>query len=202
MIYIDAYALVQLIRCIWRVAQIERIDNGLTYKNIYYDYLDENWSYICKLQGTLNSIAKKWNQNPSQFKNEPWSQEKIDANNARIAKAKADAEAKAAAEKKAKEDAAAAKEEAARADLELKLKNIWPDEKDEKRAKDAWNRCDGNLHKMYQILLSQLNRIEDIEKAKRRIIAFYKEALKHSDAQNFLDRIKDFKYVINRDIDL
>lgn len=201
-IYIEPYALEQLIRGIWRVAQIERSDNGSTDKNIYYDYLDANWSDICKLQGTLNSIAKRWNQNPSQFKNEPWSQEKIDANNARIAKAQADAEAKAAAEKKAKEDAAAAKEEAVRADLELKLNNIWPDEKDEKRAKDAWNRSDGNLHKMYQILLSQLNRIEDIEKAKRRIIAFYKEALKHSDAENFLDRIKDFKYLINRDIDL
>lgn len=201
-IYIEPYALEQLIRGIWRVAQIERSDNGSTDKNIYYDYLDANWSDICKLQGTLNSVAKRWNQNPSQFKNEPWSQEKIDANNTRIAKAQADAEAKAAAEKKANEDAAAAKEEAVRADLELKLKNIWPDEKDEKRAKDAWNRSDGNLHKMYQILLSQLNRIEDIKKAKRRIIAFYKEALKHSDAQNFLDRIKDFKYLINRDIDL
>ena len=201
-IYVEPYALEQLIRGIWRVAQIERSDNGSTDKNIYYDYLDANWSDICKLQGTLNSIAKRWNQDPSNFKNEPWSQEKIDANNARIAKAKSDAEAKAAAEKKAKEDAAAAKEAAAKADLELKLKAIWPDAKDEKRAKDAWDRSGGNIHKMYQALLLQLNRIEDIEKAKRRIIAFYKEALKHTDAQNFMDDIQDFKYLINRDIDL
>jgi dTDP-4-amino-4,6-dideoxygalactose transaminase len=55
---------------------------------------------------------------------------------------------------------------------------------------------------MYQALLLQLNRIEDIEKAKRRIVAFYKEALKHTDAQNFMDDIQDFKYLINRDIDL
>ena len=201
-IYIEPYALEQLIRGIWRVAQIERSDNGSTDKNIYYDYLDANWSDICKLQGTLNSIVQRWNQNPSQFKNEPWSDEKKAANDARIAKAKSDAEAKAATEKKAKEDEAAAKEEAARIDIELKLNAIWPDAKDEKRAKDAWSRSDGNLHKLYQILLSQLNRIEDVEKAKRRIIAFYREALKHTDAQNFMDRIKDFKYLINRDIDL
>lgn len=201
-IYVEPYALEQLIRGIWRVAQIERSDEGATDKNMYYDYLDADWSDICKLQGTLNSIAKRWNQDPSHFKNEPWSDEKKAENDARIAKAKADAEAKAAAEKKAKEDAAAAKEEAARADIELKLKAIWPDAKDEKRARDAWSRSDSNLHKLYQILLSQLNRIEDIEKAKRRIVAFYKEALKHTDAQNFMDRIKDFKYLINRDIDL
>ena len=70
-IYVEPYALEQLIRGIWRVAQIERSDEGATDKNMYYDYLDADWSDICKLQGTLNSIAKRWNQDPSHFKNEP-----------------------------------------------------------------------------------------------------------------------------------
>lgn len=197
-IYVDLYDLDQLIRGIWRVAQIERSDEDTTNKNMYYDYLDANWSDICKLQGTLNSIAKRWSQDPSSFKNEPWSDEKKAANDARVAKAKADEEAKVAAEQKAKEDAEIKKE----ADFNTKITTIIPDAKDEKRAKDAWSRSDGNLYKLFQTLLSQLNRIEDIEKAKRRIIAFYKEALKHSDTPYFTDRIKNFKDLINRDIDL
>lgn len=197
-IYIDPYALDQLIRGIWRVAQIERNDNGSTNKNIYYDYLDADWSDICKLQGTLKSISKRWSQDPSNFKNEPWSDEKKAENDARIAKAKADEETRKAAEKKAREEAEAKKE----ADFNTKINTIVPDAKDIKRAKDTWFRSNNSVSKLYSALESQLNRIEDIDKAKRRIIAFYNEALKHSESNDFNRVITWFKDLIDRDIDL
>lgn len=197
-IYIDPYALDQLIRGIWRVAQIERNDNGSTNKNIYYDYLDADWSDICKLQGTLKSISKRWSQDPSNFKNEPWSDEKKAENDARIAKAKANEETRKAAEKKAREEAEAKKE----ADFNTKINTIVPDAKDIKRAKDAWFRSNNSVSKLYSALESQLNRIEDIDKAKRRIIAFYNEALKHSESNDFNRVITWFKDLIDRDIDL
>ena len=197
-IYADIYDLDQLIRGIWRVAQIERSDGGVTDKNMYYDYLDADWSDICKLQGTLRFIAKKWSQDPSNFKNEPWSDEKKAENDARIAKVKADEEARKAAEQKAKEEAKAKKE----ADFNTKINTIVPDAKDIKRAKDAWSRSNNSVSKLYWILESQLNRIEDIDKAKRRIISFYKEALNHPNSDNFNSAITWFKDLINRDIDL
>ena len=197
-IYIDPYALDQLIRGIWRVAQIERNDNGSTNKNIYYDYLDADWSDICKLQGTLKSISKRWSQDPSNFKNEPWSDEKKAENDARIAKAKADEETRKAAEKKAREEAEAKKE----ADFNTKINTIVPDAKDIKRAKDAWFRSNNSVSKLYSALKLQLNRIENIDKAKRRIIAFYNEALKHSESNDFNRVITWFKDLIDRDIDL
>src|SRR5574344_132231 len=197
-IYIDPYALDQLIRGIWRVAQIERNDNGSTNKNIYYDYLDADWSDICKLQGTLKSISKRWSQDPSNFKNEPWSDEKKAENDARIAKAKVNEETRKAAEKKAREEAEAKKE----ADFNTKINTIVPDAKDIKRAKDAWFRSNNSVSKLYSALESQLNRIEDIDKAKRRIIAFYNEALKHSESNDFNRVITWFKDLIDRDIDL
>lgn len=204
-IYIEPYALDQLIRGIWRVAQIERNDEGATDKNIYYDYLDANWSDICKLQGTLNAIAKRWNQDPYNFKNEPWSDEKKAANDARIAKAKADAEAKAAAEKKAKEEAEAAEKarfDQKQADIAI---NIHPDAKDVMRAEDAWKRTfnkPGRLQNLYYQMQRQLDKITDIEKAKRRIVAFYQEALKHPEADSYDYWIKRFKEKMDRDIDL
>lgn len=197
-IYADLYDLDQLIRGIWRVAQIERYDEDTTNKNMYYDYLDANWSDICKLQGTLSSIAKKWSQDPSNFKNEPWSDEKKAANDARVAKAKANEEAKVAAEQKAKEDAEIKKE----ADFNTKINTIVPDAKDEKRAKDAWSRSNNSVSKLYWTLESQLNRIEDINKAKRRIIAFYNEALNHPKSNDFNRVITWFKDLIDRDIEL
>lgn len=197
-IYVEPYALEQLIRGIWRVAQIERSDNGSTDKNIYYDYLDADWSDICKLQGTLNSVAKRWNQDPSNFKNEPWSDEKKAENDARIAKAKADEETRKAAEKKAREEAEAKKE----ADFNTKINTIVPDAKDIKRAKDAWFRSNNSVSKLYSALKLQLNRIEDIDKAKRRIIAFYNEALMHPKSNDFSSAITWFKDLIDRDIDL
>lgn len=197
-LYLEPYALEQLIRGIWRTAQIERNDEGATDKNMYYDYLDADWSDICKLQGTLNSIAKRLSQDPSNFKNEPWSDEKKVANDARIAKAKADAEAKAAAEKKAKEEAEAKKA----AEINTKINTIAPDAKDIQRARSAWSRSNDSVSKLYWNLKSQLNRIEDVDKAKRRIIAFYNEALKHPKSNNFNSAITWFKDLIDRDIDL
>lgn len=197
-IYADPYALEQLTRGIWRVAQIERNDEGATDKNMYYDYLDADWSDICKLQGVLNAISKRYEQDPSNFKNEPWSDEKKAANDARIAKAKADEEARKAAEQKAKEEAKAKKE----ADFNTKINTIVPDAKDIKRAKDAWLRSNNSVSKLYWALKSQLNRIEDIDKAKRRIIAFYNEALSHPNSIDFNSAITWFKELIDRDIDL
>ena len=195
----------QLVRGIWRVAQIERNDNGSTDKNIYYDYLDANWSDICKLQGALTAIAKRYNQDPSNFKNEPWSDEKKAANDARIAKAKADAEAKAAAEKKAKEEAEAA--EKARFDQKQVdiVANIHPEAKDIMRAEDAWKRTfnkSGRLQNLYYQMQRQLDKITDLNKAKRRIVAFYQEALKHPEADSYDYWIKRFKEKMDRDIDL
>lgn len=204
-IYADIYDLDQLIRGIWRVAQIERNDEGATDKNMYYDYLDADWSDICKLQGTLNSVAKRWSQDPSNFKNEPWSDEKKAANDARIAKAKADAEAKAAAEKRAKEEAEAA--EKARFDQKQAdiAANIHPDAKDIMRAEDAWKRTfnkPGRLQDLYYQMQRQLDKITDLNKAKRRIVAFYQEALKHPEANSYDYWIKRFKEKMDRDIDL
>lgn len=199
-VYVWADDIDQLVRGIWRVAQIERSDEGATDKNMYYDYLDADWSDICKLQGALTAISKKWKQNhddPSML-TQPWSAEKKAASDARIAKAKADAEAKAAAEKKAKEEAEAKKE----ADFNTKINTIVPDAKDIKRAKDAWLRSNNSISKLYWALKSQLNRIEDIDKAKRRIIAFYNEALNHPKSNDFNNVITWFKDLIDRDIDL
>lgn len=184
----------QLVRGIWRVAQIERSDNGSTDKNIYYDYLDANWSDICKLQGALTAISKRYNQDPSNFKNEPWSAEKKAANDARIAKAKADKEAREAAEK--------ARFDQKQADIAA---NIHPDAKDIMRASDAWKRTfnkTGRLQDLYYQMQRQLDKITDLDKAKRRIVAFYQEALKHPEADSYEYWIKRFKEKMNRDIDL
>lgn len=204
-IYAPAEALDQLTRGIWRVAQIERNDNGSTDRNIYYDYLDANWSDICKLQGALTAISKRYNQDPSNFKNEPWSAEKKAANDARIAKAKADKEAREAAEKKAKEEAEAA--EKARFDQKQAdiAANIHPDAKDIMRASNAWKRTfnkTGRLQDLYYQMQRQLDKITDLDKAKRRIVAFYQEALKHPEADSYEYWIKRFKEKMNRDIDL
>lgn len=206
-VYVWADDIDQLVRGIWRVAQIERSDEGATDKNMYYDYLDANWSDICKLQGALTAISKKWKQNhddPSML-TQPWSAEKKAASDARIAKAKADAEAKAAAEKKAKEEAEAA--EKARFDQKQAdiATNIHPDAKDVMRAEDAWKRTFNKLPRLqnlyYQMEL-QLDKITDLDKAKRRLVAFYQEALKHSDEDSYDYWIKRFKEKMDRDIDL
>ena len=55
---VSPYDVEQLVRGIWRVAQIERNDNGWTDKDHYYDYLDANWKDICKLNAALNAAIK------------------------------------------------------------------------------------------------------------------------------------------------
>ena len=130
---------------------------------------------------------------------------RLAANDARIAKAKADKEAKEAAEKKAKEEAEAA--EKARFDQKQAdiTANIHPDAKDIMRAEDAWKRTfnkTGRLQDLYYQMQRQLDKITDIEKAKRRIVAFYQEALKHSDVDSYDYWIKRFKEKMDRDIDL
>ncbi len=62
----------QLIRGIWRVAQIERNDNGVTNKNMFYDYIGADWKDICKVNAALNAIVS------GKKENKPWSQEKAD----------------------------------------------------------------------------------------------------------------------------
>lgn len=53
----EAEDLNQIIRCIFRIAQIERNDEGVRDKNMYYDYLDASWTSVCKLTGALRKLA-------------------------------------------------------------------------------------------------------------------------------------------------
>ena len=124
---IDAYHsdLPTIVNCIWRIAKIEREDNGdVNNKNIYYEYLDADWSDICKLQGALNKIIKASRQT------EPWSDEAHATSDARIAKARADAEAKEAAEQEAKEAAEREVAEKKAAKVANITSSITPDAKD------------------------------------------------------------------------
>ena len=73
------------------------------------------------------------------------------------------------------------------------------------RAEDAWKRTfnkPGRLQNLYYQMQRQLDKITDIEKAKRRIVAFYQEALKHPEADSYDYWIKRFKEKMDRDIDL
>jgi hypothetical protein len=73
------------------------------------------------------------------------------------------------------------------------------------RAEDAWKRTFNKLPRLqnlyYQMEL-QLDKITDLNKAKRRIVAFYQEALKHPDVDSYDYWIKRFKEKMDRDIDL
>lgn len=174
----------KIISCIWRIAKIEREDNGnVDKRNIYYDYLDADWADICKLQAALNKIADSGE--PTQ----PWSDEAHAASDARIAKAQAAAEAKKAAEQKAKEDAerAAAEEKAAK--IASVANSVTPDAKDIMRAETAWPLMSNNARDFLAKLQKQLKLIKDPAKEKRRLVAFYNELLTHEAAA------KDFDYV-------
>lgn len=182
---IDAYHsdLPTIVNCIWRIAKIEREDNGnVDNKNIYYYYLDANWSDICKLQGSLNKIIKAGSQT------EPWSDEAHAASDERIAKAQAAAEAKKAAEQKAKEDAERAAAEKKAAKVANVTSSVTPDAKDLMRAESAWPHVSNNARDFLAKLQKQLKLIKDPAKEKRRIVAFYNELLTHEGA-------KDFDYV-------
>ncbi|MCF0126062.1 MAG: hypothetical protein HUJ68_09990 [Clostridia bacterium] len=172
-----------LIRCIWRIAQIERNYKGTKNKNMYYYYLNADWKSICALQAALNKAPDT----------KPWTQEEHDKVMGRVAARQAAAEAKAAAEKKEAEEKAAK----AKADKEAKVarvqNSIKPDAKDIMRAETAWKRADGDAWKYDQLLDQQLNKITEPGKAERRIVAFYEEFLNHADeVKNFDDKIKWF----------
>lgn len=192
---IDAYHsdLPTIVNCIWRIAKIEREDNGnVDNKNIYYDYLDANWSDICKLQGSLNKIIKEGRQT------EPWSEEAHAASDARIAKARADAEAKKAAEQEAKEAAEREAAEKKAAKVANVTSSITPDAKDLMRAETAWPHVSNNARDFLKKLQLQLNKIKDAAKEKRRIVAFYNELLKHEGAKDFDYVKKEIEEIMNR----
>ena len=192
---IDAYHsdLPTIVNCIWRIAKIEREDNGnVDNKNIYYYYLDANWSDICKLQGSLNKIIKAGRQT------EPWSDEAHAASDARVAKAQAAAEAKKAAEQEAKEAAEREAAEKKAAKVANVTSSITPDAKDLMRAETAWPRVSNDARDFLKKLQLQLNKIKDAAKEKRRIVAFYNELLKHEGAKEFDYVKKEIEEIMNR----
>lgn len=170
-----------LIRGIWRVAQIERSDRGTNDKNINYEYLSHgngvSWREICTLQAALNND-----------KTTPWTEEERQKALARrdASIAKAEAAAKAEEERLAAE--AAAKEAADTEHINNVISHSVED-KDVKRATDAWNRTH-SLSKFFDVLLQQLNKIEDNAKAHRRTVAFYNEALNHVNEPDY-DRVME-----------
>lgn len=191
---IDAYHsdLPTIVNCIWRIAKIEREDNGdVNNKNIYYEYLDADWSDICKLQGVLNKIIKASRQT------EPWSDEAHAASDARIAKARADAEAKEAAEQEAKEAAEREVAEKKAAKVANITSSITPDAKDLMRAETAWSYMSNDARDFLRKLQIQLNKIKDAAKEKRRIVAFYNELLKHESAKEFEYVKKEIEELMN-----
>lgn len=192
---IDAYHsdLPTIVNCIWRIAKIEREDNGdVNNKNIYYEYLKADWSDICKLQGALNKIIKASRQT------EPWSDEAHATSDARIAKARADAEAKEAAEQEAKEAAEREVAEKKAAKVANITSSITPDAKDLMRAETAWPYMSNDARDFLKKLQIQLNKIKDAAKEKRRIVAFYNELLKHESAKEFEYVKKEIEEIMNR----
>lgn len=191
---IDAYHsdLPTIVNCIWRIAKIEREDNGdVNNKNIYYKYLNADWSDICKLQGALNKIIKASRQT------EPWSDEAHATSDARIAKARADAEAKEAAEQEAKEAAEREVAEKKAAKVANITSSITPDAKDLMRAETAWPHMSNDARDFLRKLQIQLNKIKDAAKEKRRIVAFYNELLKHESAKEFEYVKKEIEELMN-----
>lgn len=190
-----------LIRCIWRVAAIEREDRNTEERDLDYDYLDANWKDICRLQAALKKIIK------DDFKTTPMTEEQKEERKIKIELAKKKAEEKtkeearkAEEEKKAKELEAKKQLENKISDLEKKFAGVVPDEKDKQRAKDAYRKYSkygiSFYEYFYKGLVAQLNKIGSKEKAKRRIVAFFDEA-KNKNALNEYN-IKYF----TQDIDL
>jgi hypothetical protein len=178
----DWFDIENLVRCIWRIAQIERSDRRTSNKDIKYEYLDgATWKQICTLQGALQNVIKKQ-------KNAPWTEEERQKALARrdASIAKAEAAAKAEEERLAAE--AAAKEAADTEHINNVISHSVED-KDVKRATDAWNRTH-SLSKFFDVLLQQLNKIEDTAKAHRRTVAFYNEALNHVNEPDY-DRVME-----------
>lgn len=178
-IYISLYGLHNLIRCIWRIAQIERNDKGVSNRNMYYQYLDADWKTICALQAVLNSIAS------GKKANEPWSAETKAKKDAQLAIAAAKEESERKAKKEAEE--AAKKEEESR--IASFIEQHQPDAKDLKRAQDAWSRSQ-DCYKFKKEYYKQYYKIEDFNKLIRRTVAFYNELLGHPDHDEDYDYVK------------
>ncbi len=179
------YCLRLLMNCIWRVASIEREDNGSKDRDIYYDYLDGDWKDICKLNAAIKKIIDNG------FNTQPMTEEQKQdrLNKIEIAKQKAEEKAKAAAEKakieaeKAEQERIAKEKEKKRQlndkieAIDSKLSKITPDAKDMMRAKDANSRYSKSFYDYFNKgLRAQLFKIKDDEKKKRRIAAFFKVA--------------------------
>lgn len=187
-----SYEVEQLVRCIWRIAQIERKNNGKPdEKNISYDYLDGvSWSAICKLNGKLNAIAKEMDKGT--FKNEPWTEEKAQENRDGIeAKKKATEEEKARKEAEEKD-----RKEQREIEFEKFISSHEPDAKDRDRAYNAWQKTKDlkksyGYYGYYDEFSNQRNLIKDDAKLIRRTIAFY-DYLKNI-YDNFPDSIPENK---------
>lgn len=199
-----AYCLRLLMNCIWRVASIEREDNGSKDRDIYYDYLDGDWKDICKLNAAIKKIIDNG------FNTQPMTEEQKQdrLNKIEIAKQKAEEKAKAAAEKakieaeKAEQERIAKEEEKKKQlqdkieEIDRKLSEIKPDEKDMMRANDANRRYSKSLFDYFDKgLLAQLNKIKDDDKKRRRIAAFFRVAKENRDITpgiaNHFDKLAD-----------
>lgn len=175
------YYLEQLIKLIWRVAAIERQDNGSDERNIDYAYLrDASWYDICKLQNALKKIVDNG------YQTEPMTEEDKQKKLDRIEKYKQKAE------QKAKEEAEKA-EKKKQDELNDKLNHlesvfdgVIPDSKDEQRAEDAWNRYKDVNDFFYKGLVSQLKKIKENDKKMRRIAAFYNKSKEQLEPESFI----------------
>lgn len=180
------YYLEQLIKLIWRVAAIERQDNGSDERNIDYAYLrGASWYDICKLQNALKKIVD------NHYQTEPMTEEDKQKKLDRIEKYKQKAE------QKAKEEAekAAQKKQDELNDklnqLESVFEGVIPDSKDEQRAEDAWNRYKDLNDFFNKGLVAQLKKIKENDKKKRRITAFYNKTKEKLDLETFIKYFGD-----------
>ena len=169
-----SYDMELLMKCIWRIASIEREDCGTEERNRTYEYLrNASWKDICSLQAAIKKIIA--NDYETQPMSDEEKQKKIDKRDQYRKQAeekkKAEEEAKAKAEEEQKQKELAAKNE------KIKIIETYPtDEKDKKRAEDALRRSSGLFANYYKSLAQQLNKITDTAKWKRRIAAFYQAA--------------------------
>lgn len=186
-----AYCLRLLMNCIWRVASIEREDNGSKDRDIYYDYLDGDWKDICKLNAAIKKIIDNG------FNTKPMTEEQKQdrLNKIEIAKQKAEEKQRQEAEAKKKVEDEQKQKELAAKNEKIKIIETYPtDAKDKQRARDALRRSSNLFINYYKLLAQQLNKITDAAKWKRRIAAFYQLAKD----QTWRDQESTCEYYMNR----
>lgn len=176
-----SYYLEELIKLIWRVAAIERQDNGSDERNVNYAYLrNASWYDICKLQNALKKIVDNG------YQTEPMTEEDKQKKLDRIEKYKQKAEQKA---KEEAEKAAQKKQDELNDKLnkvESVFNQITPDAKDKQRAEDAWIRYKHDFYDFFNKgLIAQLKKIKENNKKMRRIAAFYEKIKSASDENDF-----------------